>query len=141
MFPNPYIIIAVIVGLISAAIGGYVKGYVDADRSAVIEVLKDEIKVQLAEKAELRRQAQAAQDIAKRAADRELEVRADLEQAKGQIDDYARALAAEPAKPPGCDCSLSGSDVDRLRGIAAPRNRETDPTSSPVSPRRTGPSP
>lgn len=122
--------VAAVVAILAGA-GSYIKGYRDADRSAAIAMLTDEIKVQLAAKEELRRQAEAAQEIGRKATERELALRAELQSAKNDIDTYIDLLASEPAPPPACRCSLSPADVDRLRSISRPRSPAAGPASRP----------
>lgn len=128
---NPWLIIGILVALLGAAGGGYWKGHRDADRSAAIAMLTDEIKVQLAQKEELRRQAEAAQEIGRKATERELALRAELQSAKNDIDTYLELLASEPAPPPACRCNLSPADAERLRNIALPRAPASGPAGRP----------
>ena len=128
---NPWLIVGILVALLGTGAGGYWKGYRDADRSAAIAMLTDEIKVQLAQKEELRRQAEAAQEIGRKAAERELALRAELESAKSDIDTYLELLASEPTPPPACRCNLSPADAQRLRNISLPRAPASGPAGRP----------
>lgn len=113
-----------------ASAGSYIKGYRDADRSATIEMLTSEIRKQLAEKEELRRQAAVAQDVAKKAAEREMATIEMLADVKEQVDEYARLLADQPSQP-NCDCSLSPDDARRLRGIGSDGRGQADAPGAP----------
>lgn len=133
---NPYVIIGMILALLGAGAGGYVKGYMDADRSAEIETLERDKNALEAQALEIRRQAQAAQDIADRANERQRALEQVAADKDAEIDDYVRRLSEQLR--PGCDCSLSLDDVERLRHISAPRNSAPNPPSRPLDLRRAG---
>lgn len=114
---NPWLILGVVLAVLGAAAGGYWKGYGDADRSAEVTSLKATQKRLETEAAELRRQADAAQDIARSAAERQRAAEAQQADMQAEIDDYVRLLDKEPAADA---CRLSPADVERLRHIGSP---------------------
>ncbi len=132
---NPWVILGVILTVLAAGGGGYVKGYLDADRSAEIETLERNKKATEAQLQEVRRQAQAAQDIADRANEKARAAAKVAADKDAEIEDYVRRLE-QPR--PGCDCSISADDVERLRRIYDPRASPPNPPSRPLDLRRAG---
>jgi hypothetical protein len=115
---NPWMILGVVLTVLAAGAGGYVKGHRDADRSAEIAVLQTSLAAEKAARSEAERQALASRDIAEKAVVRQREVESDIVTMQTEIEEYAREL--QQAKSP-CDCAADQHDVDRLRGIATPR--------------------
>jgi hypothetical protein len=132
---NPWAILGVVLALIAASGGGYLKGYRDADKSAEIAALQKEVAVHQAELLVVRAQARAAQAIAERAAERQRAAEQETADKNAEIDDYVRRLSEQP-RPPGCDCSLSADDIERLRHIANPRASAPHTPSRPLDLRR-----
>ncbi len=126
---NPWVILGVLLAILAAAGGGYVKGHRDADRSAEIEQLKRD-KIQLkAQALEYQRQAAASNLIAKEAAERQKAAEADVADRQAEIEDYARIVDSQK----DCSCSFSADDVERLRRIgASPRRGAANPPGSPL---------
>jgi hypothetical protein len=139
---NPWLILAVLLGLIAAAGGGYWKGHRDADKSAEISSLKSAIASRDLVIEEREREAKAAARIAydanTRAADAIAEKTSLAQQVAAYEAELAAALEAEPAPPPAapdappCRCSfrLSPRDVLRDRAIGA-RPPAPGPAGSP----------
>lgn len=133
---NPYAILGVVLAVLAAAGGGYLKGHRDADRSAEVRSLREDRATLQAQADELRRQAKAAQAIADEASERQRAAEKIVADRTAEIDDYVRRLEQSPQ---GCDCSLSVDDVERLRHIGTPRASPTaHPPRRPLDLRRAG---
>ena len=126
---NPWLILAVVLGLLGSFGGGYWRGYRAADQSAEIEIQGKAIASLQAALAEQRRQAAAAQLISEAANARQAEAERLAGDLAAEIEDYVRRLEQAPA--PGCTCGLNVHDVERLRHISGSRAS----TSSNQSPR------
>jgi hypothetical protein len=136
---NPWVILAVVLGLLGAFGGGYWRGYRSADKSAELEIQAAAIQSLQATLAEQRRQAGAAQLIAEAANARQAEAEKRADDIAAEIDEYVRRLKEQaPAK--GCDCGLNAVDVERLRHIAGPSRASSpsDPSRSPATRPRAG---
>lgn len=116
---NPWVILAVVLGLLGAFGTGYWRGYRSADQSAKLEAQAKTIETLKTSLAEEKRQAGAARLIAEAANARQAEAEKRADDIAAEIDDYVRRL--EHAPKPSCDCSLNAVDVERLRHIAGPR--------------------
>ena len=152
--PNPWIILGVVLTILGAAAGGYLKGHRDADRSAEIETLRTDLAAAQAVAETLKKDAQAARQVAdehKARADQEAALRQSFEE---QANAYAQELAAQDATPvpapvPGsppvssrCTCVFDQRDVDRLRDLgAAPADHPAGAPGRAGNLRRTDPAP
>jgi hypothetical protein len=134
---NPWVILAVVLGLLGAFGGGYWRGYRAADKSAELEIQTRAIQTLERTLAEQRRQAGAAQLIAEAANARQVEAERRADDIAAEIDDYVRRL--EQVRP-ACDCGLNADDVERLRHIAGPGRASTpsDPSRRPTARPRAG---
>jgi hypothetical protein len=93
---NPWLILAVILAIAGAGTGGYIKGRVDADRSAQIETLEATIKKQ-------REAAEASARISRKvdeAMARAVERAQELEKRASSLDATITELEKEDALPP-----------------------------------------
>lgn len=126
---NPYVILGVVLAIIAAAGGGYLKGHRDADRSAEILQLKADKAALQAQAQEARRQAEASAAIARAAADRQKEIEADAADMQAEIEDYAKLVESQK----DCTCAFSADDVERLRRIgSSPRRAAPGPAGGPL---------
>lgn len=125
---NPWTILAVVAGILSAAIGGYAKGYKDADRTALVQSLAKDLAFAKAQNDELLRQATAAQTVAHAAAERQRQAEARTADMQAEIEDYARTLASLP----DAGCGFTDDDLRRLQSIGtAPRRAQAGPAGDP----------
>jgi outer membrane murein-binding lipoprotein Lpp len=129
---NPWVILAVVLGLLGAFGGGYWRGHRAADKSAKVETQAKAIEALKATIDEERRQAGAARLIAEAANARHAEAEKRADDIAAEIDEYVRRLAEQPPRQ-GCDCGLSAHDVERLRHIAGP-SRASSSANPPRSP-------
>jgi hypothetical protein len=127
MLPNPWIILGVVVSLLTAAFGGYAKGYRDADKTATIMAMAKDLAMAKATGDEWLRQATALAAEAAKAAERQAAAEAEAASTRTLIDDYAQKLAGMALGA----CGLSDDDARILRGIAGP---STDHPASPSEP-------
>lgn len=127
LIPLPYRILAVVAFWLATGAVGYRRGYVAADRSATIAAMAKEMASVQAERDEWLRQATAARDVAKAAAERQAQAEAAKATMQTELDDYAKALA----NLPDCGCGWNDDDLRRLRP-AAPRR--SDAPRSPAGP-------
>lgn len=108
----PYFIITALIGVISAGVGGYLKGRGDADQSAMIESMQIALDGVKRQRDDYLRQAVAANEIVAKANERQLEALRNTVELEAEIEAYAKKLASAP------NCSLDDADVDWLRSIA-----------------------
>ena len=132
---NPYVIIGTLLAFLAASGAAYVKGYHDADKSSQVSTLNREVADLQARLLMERAQARALQDVADRASEKARAAEQVAADKDAEIDDYVRRLE-QPR--PGCDCSLSADDVERLRHIYTPRASPPNTPSRPLDLRRAG---
>ena len=111
-------IFLVVAALSASHYWAYRKGWTAADQSARIEKLEGDLAAAATEEARLRgliaeqhKMAEAAQEVARRAAERERTAQSDLQDLEDKFGEYVRQLGAQK---PEDRCVLTPEDLARL---------------------------
>lgn len=128
LIPLHYRIAAALTLFVAACAFSWLHGYRTADKSAQLASLAKELAQVQAARDEWLRQAETAQDIARKAVARQQQAQAEADEVRDELEAYAAELAARQE----CNCGLTHDDVRRLRDLTAPRRDPARPAGTPL---------